>query len=274
MDEALPTSPPPDLNAAIEAHVLPLARELNHALLRVYAHIQPPYSLNDDETYQVDLSRSRLSILYGNQTAFEADVQVLGTYNRDEGVWLWPRGNSSVRPDAYEAVFTTLASIDACRELLRPNRFLVREELAFAFAAWLAREAGCFGAYPAMFSDGLYVFLALETLTGHHGHAVRTMSCGFCTRSGEMCDQIIAVASDLGVCSECVRDFEAVAGHQFPDDAPASEGSTWPTEPDAAEMHPTVPCIACGDFGRRIFGREASLCHSCLAMCVEALGAV
>jgi hypothetical protein len=99
------------------------------------------------------------------------------------------------------------------------------------------------------------------------------MSCEFWYRSNDACAQIIAVAPDLGVCSDCVHDVEAAAGLAFPDDAQANDGSAWPSEHDAADTHPTVPCIACGDNGQRVFGSEASLCHRCLTVCSEALAA-
>ena len=273
MQPELPQTPPVDLNAAVAARVLPLAQTLNHALLRVYAHLQPPYSLRDGETYDVDLAQQRFTILHGAQAVFDANLQVLGTYDRNVNVWLWPRANTSIRPEAYHALFTTLTANEACAELLTPNRFSVREDLAFALAAWLAREADCFGVYPAMFNEGLYVFLALDTPVGRGGHGVRTMSCGFCYRRSDACAQIIAVAPDLGVCSDCVRDLEEVVGLEFPDDPQAGEGSEWPTAHEAPETHPTVPCIACGDHGKRVFGSEASICSRCLAMCGEALGA-
>jgi len=267
-----PDSPLRDLSADIEALTMPMTQELNHTLLRVYSYIQPPYSLSDDETYQVDLTRQKLTILYGDQPAFEARVQVLGTYNRADHTWLWPRANSSLSPDAFHPLFARLSGIEGSGALLEPDRFSVHEPLAFSLAAWLARESACFGVYPALFDDGLYVFLALEEPVGLNGYSVKNLSCGFCYRDSNASEKFIPVGEHLGVCSDCIRNFAEIALLDFPDLGLDAVAELMESESDVPDTHPSTPCVACGYQGKRIFGSEASLCYHCLAACGAAIG--
>lgn len=267
-----PGTPLQDLSGAVEALTTPLARELNHALLQVYAYIQPPYGLADDESYQVDLTRRTLTILYGGQAAFEAPVQVLGSWNREDGSWLWPRANSSLHPEVFEPLFARLSGVEGAGPLMEADRFALPEPLTFPLAAWLARESGCFGAYPAVSGDGLYVFLALEEPVGLNGYSLKKLSCCFCYRDSNSAGKFIPVGEHLGLCSDCIRNFAEVALLDFPGSDLDAVAGIMESDEGGPDTHPATPCVACGYDGKRIFGSEASLCYQCLAACGAAIG--
>lgn len=265
-------APLQDLSAAVEALTRPLARELNHALLQVYAYIQPPYSLSDDEGYDVDLTGRKLTILYGGQPAFEAAVQVLGSWNRKDGSWLWPRANPSLRPEAFESLFARLSGVEGAGPLLEADRFALREPLTSPLAAWLARESGCFGAYPALVQDGPWVFLALDEPVGLNGYRLKALSCCFCYRDSNTAERFIPVGEHLGLCSDCIKNFAAIALLDSPGSDLDAVAAFMESDDGAPDTHPNTPCVACGYDGKRIFGSEASLCYHCLAACGRAIG--
>lgn len=142
---------------------LTIERSKNELGLRTEAHIGT-WGL-DEASWNADLAAGTIEFLNAKGMRITAPMQVVGTYNTEDGTWLWGWDHPSV--PAPVAEHARLARAFGERYGLEPyttRKIECGEDLAWEFAAVACHLAGAEGAYRGPSGPAL-VFMTFGTVT-------------------------------------------------------------------------------------------------------------
>ena len=147
----------------VEEPRLTLERATNELRMKTEAHVGM-WGL-DDASWTADLEAGTIEFLNRKGMRITAPMQVVGTYNTEDGTWLWGWDHPSIPPSA-------AANARLAREFGEQyglNEYTTRkiecgEDLAWEFAAVACHLAGAQGVYRG--PDGpARVFMTFGTVT-------------------------------------------------------------------------------------------------------------
>jgi hypothetical protein len=155
----------PDIDDRAAALLSSLATEMERDLTRIRAHrahlfgrIHPPGALLPDERWAVNLEEPSFTITWGDQIVTRCDAQLVGTWSRRDGTFLWGDANPSVAA-AGTKLLAAWVEQAGLLPLHRCRRFRIEEGAAMDLAGLLAARFGWLGPYPAVNGDAVALLL-------------------------------------------------------------------------------------------------------------------
>jgi hypothetical protein len=146
-----------------------LARSLEELGLKQQANAAA-WGLGSTDRWDADLEKGTIQFSNADGFTVTADVQVIGTYNSEDGTWLWGWDHPSVEePLAYAAKLAR-----AFGEKHRLNQFTTRtircsQEDAWQFTAVALHLSGGAGSYRGP-SGSAFVFMTFGEVTIRRTH--------------------------------------------------------------------------------------------------------
>jgi hypothetical protein len=147
-----------------------LARSLQEQELKTLANMEA-WGLGRTDRWDADQDTGQIKFSNVDGFAVTADLQMIGSFNSDEGTWLWSWANPSIAPKLTQAA----RMARAFGEKYKLNQFIERKiecshDDPWRFTAVGLHLFGGAGSYRGPASDSLFFFMTFGAVTVRQVH--------------------------------------------------------------------------------------------------------
>jgi hypothetical protein len=147
-----------------------IARSMEELQLKTEANIAA-WGLGSTDRWDVDFDTRKIKFSNADGYAVTADVQVIGSYNSDDGAWLWSWANPSTDAPLTQAALLARAFGEKYKlRQFTQRKIECSEADAWNFTAVGLHLFGSAGGYRGPASDSLFIFMTFGEVTIRRVH--------------------------------------------------------------------------------------------------------